>query len=889
MLTPRTLCGATALALAAALLAAGWSTGAAALPERKLDTTSDLLARLRVNTGNNLIQQQLLSDSYLALHAAGSQPLLSDNAIAEPLERARFFLSIYGAIAGVNDAVNELSLRRVTRDRAGNTHVHLDQMHNGLPVFGARTVVHMNDAGITGTNGVFVPGLSGLSTTPALSIASLHQRALAAAGKLHPNSSSLKIASGRLMIYRDGLLLGVTGKSLLAYEAMVQGAQTEAIRERIILDANSGALLNRINEIHTVLNREIYTPDTTVPPLLTEGSVLAPADIPLTGDGPSDPASRLPRLPTDNLYIFAGGTYALYKNLFGREGYDDGALPPEEQVQRSVYLINENCPNAYWNGTSTNYCPGFDADDVVSHEWSHAYTEYTHGLIYQYQSGALNEAYSDIFGETYDLVNGIEGPLGVTLTEGEYFENGGSRWVVGEDLSETAAGLLLRDMWDPDNFTVNVPVLNLPLLSFAPSPGSVITSENYYCGTGDGGGVHTNSGVPNHAYAMLVDGKEFNGVVIPKIGMTKAAHIYFHAQTHYQTPTTNFPQHADALEQSCRDLIGAPLNDVLGNDSGERIGNADCAAVAAAMQAVEMRSRPHEKCGYIPVLQPENSTPALCPEGQAPEPSFHQNWEGSQFPADWTLGKNLTGDTESAIFAFELTGELPAPHGGRAAFALNDTGGTCAVGGDQSGSHWMDSPELTLTDASNFLHFSHFMQSEAGYDGGNLKYSLNGADFVVVPDDAFTYNGHSSVLNDGPLIPGTPDPIFNNTNPMAGQAAWSGSDQGESTGSWGVTVVDIAALGAASGDKIRFRWEFGNDGCGGNRGWYIDDTTVFSCKAGGSGIPSPTPGTGGGTGGDGGGSTGGGSTDGGRFGGGAFGGLLLLPLFGAAALRRRRH
>ena len=61
------------------------------------------------------------------------------------------------------------------------------------------------------------------------------------------------------------------------------------------------------------------------------------------------------------------------------------------------------CPNANWNGVTTNYCDGVTSDDVVAHEWGHAYTEYTSGLIYQWQSGALNEAYSDIWGETVDL------------------------------------------------------------------------------------------------------------------------------------------------------------------------------------------------------------------------------------------------------------------------------------------------------------------------------------------------------------------------------------------------------------------------------------------------------------------------------------------------------
>ena len=113
----------------------------------------------------------------------------------------------------------------------------------------------------------------------------------------------------------------------------------------------------------------------------------------------------------------------------------------------SVYLINQNCPNAYWNGTSTNYCPIFDADDVVSHEWGHAYTEYTHGLIYAYQSGALNESYSDIFGETMDLLNNVDGSGGNNNTEP--YPNG-QRWLVGEDLGQQVQELLLRDMYDPD-------------------------------------------------------------------------------------------------------------------------------------------------------------------------------------------------------------------------------------------------------------------------------------------------------------------------------------------------------------------------------------------------------------------------------------------------------
>ena len=63
-------------------------------------------------------------------------------------------------------------------------------------------------------------------------------------------------------------------------------------------------------------------------------------------------------------------------------------------------------PERVWNGAFISFCPGFTSDDVTGHEWTHAYTEYTHGLIYEFQSGALNESYSDIFGETIDRING---------------------------------------------------------------------------------------------------------------------------------------------------------------------------------------------------------------------------------------------------------------------------------------------------------------------------------------------------------------------------------------------------------------------------------------------------------------------------------------------------
>ena len=67
---------------------------------------------------------------------------------------------------------------------------------------------------------------------------------------------------------------------------------------------------------------------------------------------------------------------------------------------------------------------------------------------------------------------------------------------------------------------------------------------------------------------------------------------------------------------------------------------------------------------------------------------------------------------------------------------------------------------------------------------------------------------------------------------MAGEEAWSGSDEGESISNWGVSHVDLAALGVVAGDRIRLRFEFGQDGCNGNLGWYVDDISVSHCAVG---------------------------------------------------------
>ena len=96
------------------------------------------------------------------------------------------------------------------------------------------------------------------------------------------------------------------------------------------------------------------------------------------------------------------------------------------------------------------------------------------------------------------------------------------RWLIGED--SVGFGGAIRDMWTPTCYG---------------DPGKV-SDGAYACSTVDNGGVHTNSGVPNHLFALLVDGGTYNGTIINGIGLTRAAHIFWQAQRYYLAPASDF-------------------------------------------------------------------------------------------------------------------------------------------------------------------------------------------------------------------------------------------------------------------------------------------------------------------------------------------------------------
>jgi len=185
------------------------------------------------------------------------------------------------------------------------------------------------------------------------------------------------------------------------------------------------------------------------------------------------------------------------------------------QGMRSSVHVGRNYNNAGWNGTQMIYGDGdgttfieFSGDlDVVGHELSHGVTEATSNLIYQNESGALNEAFSDIMG-----------------TAIEYYYGSGN-WTIGEDITPGANGI--RNMANPNEDN---------------DPSHY---ADRYTGTGDNGGVHINSGIANHWFYLLVNGGQnanasrASGTNVQGVGLAAAEDIAYRGFTAL-TATSNF-------------------------------------------------------------------------------------------------------------------------------------------------------------------------------------------------------------------------------------------------------------------------------------------------------------------------------------------------------------
>jgi hypothetical protein len=271
----------------------------------------------------------------------------------------------------------------------------------------------------------------------------------------------------------------------------------------------------------------------------------------------------------DDTYTFSGNLHDYYNDTFGlnggnnQGGLGDGSTNPVTKTDGYTYIdyVGGSCPNAYFDGYSINFCKGYEVLDVLGHEYTHGVGWFAippQGLTYSYESGALSEGYSDIFGEA-----------------AEYYTDGSNDWLLGEDLPGGAT----RSMSNPAS-------LEYPDRFYSPY---------FYCGSSDNGGVHLNATLLGHAAYLAAMGGTFNGCTITGIGRAREEAIFYRAYTTYSVASTDFNDTYTYLNTSCADLYGST--------------STYCINLKKALQSVELNQA--GRCSGVARVAPACNTPKV--------------------------------------------------------------------------------------------------------------------------------------------------------------------------------------------------------------------------------------------------------------------------------------
>jgi Zn-dependent metalloprotease len=237
-------------------------------------------------------------------------------------------------------------------------------------------------------------------------------------------------------------------------------------------------------------------------------------------------------LAANEAYDGAGATYDFYEQLFGRRSLDGKSL-----TILSTVHYGRQFDNALWNGKQVIYGDGdgrlFNrftvALDVIGHELTHGVTQFTAGLAYTGQTGALNEHLSDVFGI---LIK--QHRLGLTADQ--------SDWLIGAGLlGPKVRGKAIRSMASPGT------AYDDPVLGADPQPWHM---RDYQDLADDSGGVHINSGIPNHAFYLTA-------IAIGGHAWEVAGRVWYDALTRHLRADADFADFAQATLLSAGELFGA--------------------------------------------------------------------------------------------------------------------------------------------------------------------------------------------------------------------------------------------------------------------------------------------------------------------------------------------
>lgn len=475
------------------------------------------------------------------------------------LDAAAFTSFLNEGLAPSTD--DEFRYQRMFEDRLGYAHLVFEQYHKGYKVDGAVWKAHTLNGRVRSMNGetykIEHHPTNTLSRNAAFSKALQAMNANAYMWEIPGQELFLKhlkgdpqatyLPAGELVYMQNQL--GTASESWrLAWKFNIYAAEPLA-REEVYIDAENGEVIFRHNLIHTADRpgqaqtrysglQDIVADSANGQYTLREANGGIPIETFNLLNG-TNYNNAIDLFDDDNFWDImdtayvtgaldahwgAEKTFEYFNTLFGRSSFDDQGSPLISFVNYGNSYFN-----AFWNGSVMTYGAGpgnnspLTGMDVCGHEFTHGVTGNSSGLIYQNESGALNESFSDIFGTTI-----------------EFFAKGADgNWLIGEDIGAFRSMSSPGDFFDPDTYL----------------------GSNWATGTADNGGVHTNSGVQNYWFYLLTVGgsgsnDNMDNFNVTGIGMNDAAAVAYRNNNVYLTPNSGYEDARFFAIQSAIDLFG---------------------------------------------------------------------------------------------------------------------------------------------------------------------------------------------------------------------------------------------------------------------------------------------------------------------------------------------
>jgi len=375
---------------------------------------------------------------------------------------------------------------RITTSKS-RSYVRYQQKYSGLEVFGAQIIVQVNAAsGVIAVISDIMRDTRELDTgkvslNPSIDSSTAQKRAVEFLAAQHPQLE-LEASPLVLMVFCPSVV-GDTGTTQLVWRTEVGNVGELMVKQLVLVDAHTGEVAFDHSLVYAAKSRRIWD---------YEGRLYNPIqNVRVEGEDPYGVEG------VDRAYDYLGDTYDFYYNYHGRDSYNDGGADLIAKVRYGEW-------NAWWYSSYMVIGEGCVTDDTVGHEFTHGVTQAESNLDYYGESGAINESFSDMWGEWIDQVNGRGNDAPAV------------KWYLFEDDIYGA----FRNMKDPHEFD---------------DPDRLYGTYWVWDDPDGYEYLHSNNGVGNKLCYLLTDGDTFNGYTISAMGISQTADLFYECQTNLLT------------------------------------------------------------------------------------------------------------------------------------------------------------------------------------------------------------------------------------------------------------------------------------------------------------------------------------------------------------------